>query len=197
MVKLPKNNGITELNSNIRAQAIQSLLRMKFKIYGDFRTLYNFMNHYKQASHMSIICLHYYKFCHTVLKSDSSTTKVRVVFDASAKTQVNSCLQIVHSPSDMLCKQILFWFRAHKVVFYNFNAKKYREVIVYKGIIIFRAYSGSQNIISALCSTHIKFTLMQPTHTHDLSLFRQAKTNIFNTWQGTYFKNKFFTIKCN
>lgn len=63
IVKLPKKNDITELNSNIRAKAIHSLLRIKLKIYGDFRALYNFMNHYEQASHMSTVLLYVSPHC--------------------------------------------------------------------------------------------------------------------------------------
>ena len=68
---------------------------------------------------------------HCVLKQDSTTTKLRVVFDASAKTttcfSLNDCLLVGPKLQDDLFK-ILVRFRFFKIALSADVAKMYRQV---------------------------------------------------------------------
>ena len=73
----------------------------------------------------------YYMPHHAVIRESSSTTKVRVVFDASAKTSngvsLNECLMVGPKVQDDLL-DILTRFRIHPVAFSADIAKMYRQV---------------------------------------------------------------------
>ncbi|XP_063245165.1 uncharacterized protein LOC134546326 [Bacillus rossius redtenbacheri] len=84
-----------ELGSS-RPQAINRLLRLERRLKGDpalkqkyseFMEDYLAMGHMERVAETEMDCAHaFYIPHHAVMKPDSSTTKVRVVFDASAKS---------------------------------------------------------------------------------------------------------------
>ena len=70
---------------------------------------------------------------HAVIKESSSTTKLRVVFDASAKSSsglsLNDCLMVGPKVQEDIL-DILIRFRLHPVAFYGDVAKIYRQVML-------------------------------------------------------------------
>ena len=76
----------------------------------------------------------YYTPHHGVVKESSTTTKLRVVFDASAKTStgysLNDCLMVGPKVQEDLVN-ILMRFRLHPVCFSADIAKMYRQVILH------------------------------------------------------------------
>ncbi|GFW40927.1 uncharacterized protein TNCV_4369751 [Trichonephila clavipes] len=95
VVKLPFYKSNSELGDSIPA-AISRLLAMerKFKNNPDFEKQYKeFMNEYESLGHMSLVNSRFHtskdqNFLphHAVIKPSSTTTKLKVVFDASFKT---------------------------------------------------------------------------------------------------------------
>ncbi|XP_050305066.1 uncharacterized protein LOC126742465 [Anthonomus grandis grandis] len=109
---------------------------------GRFMAEYSkFMQEYRILGHMSEIPSHeidcdesvYYMPHHGVIKDDSSTTRLRVVFDASAKTDtgvsLNDLLKAGPTIQDDLYS-ILIRFRKHNVVIGADAKKMYRQVWV-------------------------------------------------------------------
>lgn len=100
----------------------------------------SFMKEYQDLGHMSPIPRYleskypnYYLPHHSVEKPDSSTTKVRVVFDASCKTStglsLNNVLKIGPTIQNDLFS-ILLRFRQHSYVLIADLAKMYRQILV-------------------------------------------------------------------
>ena len=103
----------------------------------------NFMKEYETLGHMSEIpaskCSdnkpHYYLPHHAVLKEDSTTTKLRVVFDGSAKTSTGISLndtQHIGAPVQDDLVSILLRFRHHNYVLSADVAKMYRQIEIKK-----------------------------------------------------------------
>lgn len=99
-----------------------------------------FMNEYKILGHMKKIekCIdntHCYYFPHhTVLKTDSLTTKCRVVFDGSTVTDnglSTNNIQYIGSIQDDLMS-ILIRFREHAYVFMTDICKMYRQIEIHE-----------------------------------------------------------------
>ena len=96
-----------------------------------------FINEYIELGHMQKICdwnnIKYILPHHAVLKPDSSTTKLRVVFDASAKTStqisLNDVLMVGPSVQQPLTS-IIMRFRKHRFAFTADIEKMYRQVNV-------------------------------------------------------------------
>lgn len=106
------------------------------------RSYSEFMNEYVTLGHMSYIpsssirsVPNYFLPHHCVLKPDSSSTKLRVVFDASAKTSngnsLNSILKVGPTVQSELFA-ILLRFRTHKFAFSADITKMYRQVAVHE-----------------------------------------------------------------
>lgn len=98
------------------------------------------MSEYLQLNHMAEIPPHeaqgnlsYYLPHHAVLKEDSDTTKVRVVFDASCKTStgisLNDCLRVGPTIQNDLF-DIVLRLRQHKYAMSADIVKMYRQVNV-------------------------------------------------------------------
>lgn len=77
----------------------------------------------------------YYLPHHAVIKNDSSTTKLRVVFDASSKSQnglsLNDTLCIGPTLQDTLVNILIRW-RNHKIIIKADIAKMYRQILVHE-----------------------------------------------------------------
>ncbi|CAK9821001.1 hypothetical protein ANTPLA_LOCUS11030 [Anthophora plagiata] len=97
----------------------------------------NFMREYEQLNHMSKISHHpnegYFLPHHAVTKSDSLTTKIRVVFDASAKStsgiSLNETLMVGPVVQEDLFS-IVTRFRVHTYVLTADITKMYRQIIL-------------------------------------------------------------------
>ncbi|GFV88961.1 uncharacterized protein TNCV_442261 [Trichonephila clavipes] len=143
VVKLPFYKSISELGDS-KPAAISSLLAMERKLKNnpDFEKQYKeFMNEYKSLGHMSLVNSNshisnkYLNFLphHAVIKPSSTTTKLRVVFDASCKTTNGTSLNSLLGVGPKLQRdifEILLNFRIPKIVFTADIEKMYRQILV-------------------------------------------------------------------
>ncbi|XP_023314005.1 uncharacterized protein LOC111693517 [Trichogramma pretiosum] len=95
------------------------------------------MDEYLSMGHMTLCDDNedgYYLPHHAVIKESSETTKVRVVFDASAKTttgiSLNDTLMIGPTIQNTIFEQILK-FRIHRIVVTADIAKMYRQILIH------------------------------------------------------------------
>ncbi|XP_055605703.1 uncharacterized protein LOC129753877 [Uranotaenia lowii] len=132
-----------ELLGESRNQAIKrfNTLEKRLEAYPNTKQMYSdFINEYIELGHARYLNAEeateyntYYLPHHCVMKPDSSTTKLRVVFDASAKTTTSYSLNdVLMSPPTIqssLFDIILKW-RSHKYVYTADVQRMYRQVIV-------------------------------------------------------------------
>lgn len=143
IVRIPFKENITQLGHS-RDQAERRLRSLERKLgkQADLRAQYiEFMSEYELLGHMSqtseiVNDSHtgFYLPHHAVFKVQSTTTKLRVVFDGSAKSSsglsLNDC-QLVGSPVQNDLLSILLRFRIHRYVISADIAKMYRQVLVH------------------------------------------------------------------
>ena len=100
-----------------------------------------FMDEYIKLGHMSKVDFnqinenHYFLPHHCVFKPDSTTTKLRVFFDASAKTSSNVSLNDILSTGPTIQDELftnLLRFRLHRYVFTADIEKMYRQILVHE-----------------------------------------------------------------
>lgn len=144
IVNLPLRVEPLELGAS-REVAIKrfTAIENRFKYNVELKRQYvDFIREYEQLGHMSEIepvedgndeDVSYYLPHHGVLKEDSLTTKLRVVFDASSKTTNNLSLNdmLLTGPTiqdDLF--SILIRFRKHAFVVIADVAKMYRQILV-------------------------------------------------------------------
>ncbi|XP_055612492.1 uncharacterized protein LOC129759094 [Uranotaenia lowii] len=132
-----------ELLGESRNQAVKRFkaLEKRLEAYPNTKQMYSdFIKEYIELGHARYLSAEeatehntYYLPHHCVMKPDSSTTKLRVVFDASAKTTTNYSLNdVLMSPPTIqssLFDIILKW-RSHKYVYTADVQRMYRQVIV-------------------------------------------------------------------
>ncbi|XP_018360607.1 PREDICTED: uncharacterized protein LOC108759598 [Trachymyrmex cornetzi] len=101
----------------------------------------NFMREYEELGHMSRVVNGEHKVDpsivylphHGVVKEDSTTTRLRVVFDASSKTSSGKSLNdiLMVGPTVQKCLlEIMIRFRIHKVALTGDIRQMYRQVVV-------------------------------------------------------------------
>lgn len=143
IVRLPFKPEHRPINSsmNIALSRLQAMER-KFAVNSSFRDQYcGFMDEYLSLHHMEVIppdqiqnnrC--FYLPHHAVLKESSTSTKLRVVFDASANStsgvSLNNALLVGPTIQDDLY-QIILRFRMHRYVITADIEKMYRQVLVH------------------------------------------------------------------
>lgn len=141
IVRLPTKEGIENIgNSRQIAENRFLKLERKLRTNENLRIEYTrFMKEYEDLGHMTKILtseietstLTYYMPHHGVIKEDSTTTKLRVVFDASAKTDrgisLNEKLKSGPTIQDDLFSILLRW-RQHEIVLGADAEKMYRQV---------------------------------------------------------------------
>uniref|UniRef100_A0A1B6E1G1 Reverse transcriptase domain-containing protein n=1 Tax=Clastoptera arizonana TaxID=38151 RepID=A0A1B6E1G1_9HEMI len=139
VVKLPFRRdhpplGASKEIANRRFHALEH----KFLTQPHFRDLYcQFMSNYLAEGHMEKVSSvdtsqpHYFIPHHGVLKDNSSTTKLRTVFDASAKTSTGISLNDILLTGRKLqlnvC-DIIIQFRMHNIVFTCDIRQMYRQI---------------------------------------------------------------------
>ena len=139
---LPFKPGASKLG-NSRAQAMRRFLNIEARCKADAKLgeeYQKFMKEFLDLGHLEPVpddeeetldCDSYYLPHHGVLKESSTTTKLRVVFDASAKTttgvSLNSCLAIGPRIQDTIF-HILVRFRFHRIGLAADVAKMYRQI---------------------------------------------------------------------
>jgi hypothetical protein len=131
------NKKIEELGASIN-RAVARLYQIERKLQSNFQLKkdYNsFMNEYINLKHMKETASSddgYFIPHHAVLK-DSTTTKLRVVFDASAKTTNNKSLNDVMLIGPKLQQDlalIITKWRFHKIVFCADIEKMFRQILI-------------------------------------------------------------------
>lgn len=103
------------------------------KLYREFMHEYLSLGHMEKVENMNLDKISYYMPHHGVLKADSLSTKLRVVFDASAPTTTGyslNNLQYVGPTIQNGLFSILLRFRQHKYVICADIAKMYRQVLI-------------------------------------------------------------------
>ncbi|XP_055918584.1 uncharacterized protein LOC129950686 [Eupeodes corollae] len=144
-VKLPfKNEGLPAMGTS-RQVAFRRFLHLERRLDADpkLRTDYNkCIREYKELQHMEEIDandavlqtpFHYFLPHHAVFKEASSTTKLRVVFDAAAKASdgksLNDRLLVGPKLQSSIIDLVLKW-RTHRVTFTADIEKMYRQILV-------------------------------------------------------------------
>ncbi|XP_025406730.1 uncharacterized protein LOC112680757 [Sipha flava] len=142
IVSLPFRDDTDQLGRSMELALNRFLsLKRKFQRFPEFHNEYcAFINDYLALGHMSPIIdpvlntgEYYYLPHHAVFKSSSTTTKLRVVFDASMKTSTNLSLNDVLLRGPVIQPDlfdIVLRFRLHVVVITADVAKMYRQVLV-------------------------------------------------------------------
>lgn len=101
--------------------------------YSKFLREYETLKHMTKLDYINTEQLHYYLPHHCVIKEDSTTTKLRVVFDASAKTSsnisLNDILRIGPTIQEDLFS-IVLRARKHNILLTADIAKMYRQVLI-------------------------------------------------------------------
>lgn len=144
IVKLPLRENFNQLGDSLdmAIQRFQSLER-KFSKNAHIKKQYsNFMSEYLKLGHMTKIAtpdrfsdLTFYLPHHCVLKESSLTTKLRVVFDASAKSSSGISLNDVLKVGPVIQEDvfsIMLRFRLHNIVFTADIEKCYRQIQVHE-----------------------------------------------------------------
>lgn len=142
-VKLPFKRTVSLGESKVQAHKRFYLLEEKLKRDKVLREPYiSFMEEYAKLGHMSPVRSeesrtqnYYYLPHHAVINENSSTTRLRVVFDASAKTSNGNSLNDVLLKGPKLQANIfaiLVKFRCHSIAFSADIAKMYRQINVTK-----------------------------------------------------------------
>lgn len=119
-----------------RFQGLETRLSTNTELYEDYR---QFLNEYEALGHMSRIedtSLHdgYFLPHHTVIKNTSTTTRLRVVFDASAKTTSGLSLNVTLLTGPVTQQDlfsIITRFLLHKVYTADIE-KMFRQVFISK-----------------------------------------------------------------
>lgn len=137
VVRLPFTSTLQTSLGASRENAIQRLLQIERKLQKDpnlAKEYTSFMNEYESLGHMLKVPENsnsYYIPHHPVFKQSSSTTKLRVVFDASRKTSsgfsLNDCLRIGPTIQDDLTTLLTRW-RKFPIAFSADLEKMYRQI---------------------------------------------------------------------
>lgn len=139
-LRVPFNNNTTPFGDSIYpAISRMKSMERRFRHDGLFMEDYiKFMNEYIEMNHMEEVPEDeiktgkiYYLPHHAVIKESSTSTKLRVVFDASSKTStgisLNDRLLVGPTIQDDLFTTVVR-FRTHKFVFTADIAKMYRQI---------------------------------------------------------------------
>ncbi|XP_058840578.1 uncharacterized protein LOC131696067 [Topomyia yanbarensis] len=145
IVRLPMDDSKLKLGNSLVAatRRLRCIVR-RFDSDNDFKQRYiSFMREYQELGHMMIIppaeidvdwSKSYYLPHHGVIKEDSTTTKLRVVFYGSSATTTGASLNdiLLDTPNikaDLF--KVLLRFRTYPIVFIADIEKMYRQVLVH------------------------------------------------------------------
>ncbi|XP_063989928.1 uncharacterized protein LOC135169122 [Diachasmimorpha longicaudata] len=142
IVQLPLRTSTAALGGS-RNQALRQLQSGKRKLNGNpdySRLYYDVINEYEALDHMRRIqqtsgpATNYYLPHHGVLREDSLTTKLRVVFNGSNKTSTGISLNdILHAGGKLQvdAMDVPTWLRRHRLVFGTDIVKMFRQINVH------------------------------------------------------------------
>ncbi|XP_055623180.1 uncharacterized protein LOC129766628 [Toxorhynchites rutilus septentrionalis] len=136
IVCLPRHSNFDQMLGESKSTALRRFLCLEKRLCKEpmlKEHYYSFMSEYLSLGHMRFPQTHYLPH-HAVLKEASTTTKVRVVFDGSAKTStghsLNDALQVGPIVQDELLTLILR-FRKYPIALVADIAKMYRQVMLH------------------------------------------------------------------
>nr|XP_040219997.2 uncharacterized protein LOC120948080 [Anopheles coluzzii] len=166
IVRLPKQTDFTEKLGLSKTTALRlfELLERRLERNPQLKEDYHaFMKEYLELGHMSLMNKDsgderaYYLPYHPVFKASSTTTKVRVAFDGSAKTSTG------YSLNDILCVgpivqdellDIVLRFRTYQIALVGDIAKMYRQIL--NGRFELRKWtSNNLSVLSGLSTEYI------------------------------------------
>ena len=142
VVKLPFNENKSKLGDSFPIASRRfNYLENRFAKNSELKQEYvKFLDEYEALNHMSVIenpnssDRGFYLPHHAVIKANSLTTKIRVVFDGSAKTlsgiSLNDSLMVDPTIQDDLYS-LLSRFRAHKYALTADIEKMYRQILIH------------------------------------------------------------------
>ncbi|XP_058840343.1 uncharacterized protein LOC131695821 [Topomyia yanbarensis] len=144
MVRLPRKQDFAVMLGQSKTNALRRFEFLERRLERDSslkQEYHQFMQEYLQLGHMQLVkpedtsCgIEYYLPHHPVVKESSTTTKVRVVFDGSAKTStgfsLNDALCVGPVVQDDLLA-IILRFRTYPIALVGDVAKMYRQVLVH------------------------------------------------------------------
>jgi hypothetical protein len=139
IVSIPFKSNVSELGES-HSSSLKRFYALERKLEKNAplkKQYHAFMTEYELLGHMSEVKVDnrdgYYLPHHPVFKEDSTTTKLRVVFDGSAKTSSGLSLndvQMVGPPLQNDLFNILLRFRQHQFVIKADIEKMYRQVLI-------------------------------------------------------------------
>ncbi|XP_063994400.1 uncharacterized protein LOC135171756 [Diachasmimorpha longicaudata] len=142
IVRLPLRTSTAALGES-RNKALRQLQSVKrrlnanpdySKLYYDFINEYEALDHMRRIQQVSEPATNYYLPHHGVLREDSLTTKLRVVFNGSNKTSTGISLNdILHAGGKLQvdAMDVLTWLRRHRLVFGTDIVKMFRQINVH------------------------------------------------------------------
>ncbi|XP_075160828.1 uncharacterized protein LOC142233707 [Haematobia irritans] len=140
-VRLPFKETVSKLGASLEiAQRRFTYLEKRFLRDESLKNLYvDFMNEYSRLGHMTKVSWdnidrpHYVIPHHSVLRPESTTTKLRVVFDASSRTSTNISLNEVLMVGPIIQQDLIITvlgFRLNKYALTADICKMYRQFLV-------------------------------------------------------------------
>ncbi|XP_043488059.1 uncharacterized protein LOC122514990 [Polistes fuscatus] len=143
IVRIPLNSSPKLLgDSQHTAHACLQRTLTRFRRDHQYQQRYTqFMREYEESGHMTklddnstVRRPHYYLPHHGVLKPDSSTTKLRVVFNGSSTTSTGYSLNdLMHAGPNLMLNlfDLLIWIRRRKYLFATNITKMYRQIKIH------------------------------------------------------------------
>ena len=141
VVPLPRNNTCKPIGES-RTQAVRRFISLEKALHsnGQFKAFETVMSEYMDLGHAELVPFEdlekpphhvFYLPMHAVYKESSTTTKIRVVFDASAKSftgvSLNDTLMVGPTVHPTLI-DVLLRFRQHRVALTSDISKMYRAI---------------------------------------------------------------------
>ncbi|XP_063984105.1 uncharacterized protein LOC135166075 [Diachasmimorpha longicaudata] len=142
-IRLPLKTSVSALGES-RRHALQLLNRTAKKLesnqeygklYKDFIREYEDLGHMRRVSEESEPSVSYYLPHHGVLREDSITTKLRVVFNGSSKTTSGVSLNdILHAGGKLQTEgsDVLIWLRTFRLIVGTDIVKMFRQIKVHQ-----------------------------------------------------------------
>lgn len=130
-------------NSRSKALRLISNLRIKLEDDSDYARAYvDFLDEYEKLGHMKLVPSSqtdpesvYYLPHHGVIRENSTTTKLRVVFNGSSRTDSGVSLNdLLHTGTKLQTNifNVLIWFRQFKYIFSSDIEKMYRQIKIHE-----------------------------------------------------------------
>ncbi|XP_037945081.1 uncharacterized protein LOC119677696 [Teleopsis dalmanni] len=142
IVKIPFTDDASALGES-KQMALNRFLKLEQRLnkqpslraeYVSFMREYEKLGHLQEIQEDQLLCPNYFLPHHCVLKSDSTTTKLRVVFDASAKTSTGISLNEIMHKGPVVQSElaaILMRFRMPRFIFTTDVEKMYRQIQIH------------------------------------------------------------------